>query len=65
MNLKIRAKIIERYGSQANFSTVVKRDEAFISRVLHRRRYLTMEEAERWGELLGINTPMEFIKGAS
>jgi plasmid maintenance system antidote protein VapI len=48
MNRKLKARIIEVYGSQADFSQAIGVDEARISRIVRNRRKLQAEEMERW-----------------
>ena len=52
MNLKLKAKIIEKFGTQADFASVLKGDESFVSRVIHGRRYLSAEKQKAWANIL-------------
>ena len=61
MNRKLKAKIFEVFGTQADFSLVVKVDEAKISKVVRGRRALSEDEQNRWAGLLGA-TPVELFK---
>ena len=54
-NRKVRSKIVELYGSQADFSQAVGRDEPFVSRVLNGRRQLTGQERALWASVLGCS----------
>ena len=53
MNTKLRLKIVERFGSQAEFSTQIPEDETVISRVILGRRELSDEKKKVWAEALG------------
>ena len=48
MNLKLKAKIIERYGSQVDFSEAIGIDETLISKVVRGRRTLSPEKQLDW-----------------
>ncbi len=53
MNRKLKAKIVENFESQSNFSQVVKTDETIISRVVRGRRILPVETQKKWADILG------------
>ena len=55
LNKKLKAKIIELYGCQADFAIELNIDESYISRIIHGRRHLSDEEKERWAKLLKCN----------
>ena len=52
MNKKLKAKIVERFESQANFSQVIQTDESIISRVIRGRRALSLDDQKKWGQAL-------------
>jgi hypothetical protein len=52
MNKKLKGKIIEIYGSQFEFSQVVKTHESDISRVIRGRKQLSIEDRQKWAEVL-------------
>ena len=52
MNRKLKAKIVERFESQANFSQAIKTDESIISRVIRGRRELTPANKKLWCQAL-------------
>ena len=52
MNKKLKLKIIEQFGSQAEFSTAVDEDESTISRIINGRRTLSAERQETWACVL-------------
>jgi len=53
VNKKLKLKIVERFGSQAEFSTRVAEDETVISRVILERRKLNPERQRIWAKSLG------------
>lgn len=55
MNKKLKAKIIEKFGTQADFSEKLGVDESIVSRVVRERRLLTSVEAEMWAKALEIS----------
>jgi len=52
MNKKLKAKIIEQFGSQADFAQEIQVDESIISRIVRGRRVLSPEDQARWCEVL-------------
>jgi transcriptional regulator with XRE-family HTH domain len=50
--LKLRARIIEKFGVQADFAEALGVDESLVSRILHGRRTLSSEDSEKWAKLL-------------
>ncbi len=52
MNRKLKAKIFEKFGSQADFAASAGVDETVVSRVVRKRRELPEEEKARWAKLL-------------
>lgn len=48
MNKKLKAKIIEKYGSQAEFAYDIRTHEAVISRVVRNRRELSPRQKQEW-----------------
>jgi len=52
MNKQLKAKIVERFGSQADFAQKIQVDESVISRVVRGRRSLTPEDQARWCRFL-------------
>jgi len=53
MNKKLKARIIEKYGSQADFAQAIKTDETVVSRIVRGRRTLTPEIQKQWAKVLG------------
>lgn len=52
MNLKLKFRILEKYGSQARFSQVVKERETYISRAIHGRYQPDCETCQEWARAL-------------
>jgi len=52
INKSLRLKIIERFGTQADFAQTMGVDEALVSRVVRRRRTLQEPERARWAKAL-------------
>ena len=52
MNRKLKAKIVENFESQANFSQIIKTDESIISRVVRGRRILPADIQQEWAHVL-------------
>jgi len=55
MNKKLKLKIIEKFGSQADFAQKVEVDESVVSRVVRGRRTLALAEQIRWAKVLCCN----------
>lgn len=53
MNRKLKVAIIEKFGSQADFSMVIEDDESVISRVIRGRRRLSADKQKIWADALG------------
>ena len=56
MNRKLKAKIIEHYGSQWHFAQAVKERESIVSRVIHGKRNLTDKKQAAWCRALKAET---------
>ena len=52
MNLKLKAKIIERFGTQADFGEAVGIDDSIISKIIRGRRTPNLEMQLIWAQLL-------------
>ena len=55
MNKKLKAKIIECFGTQADFSEAIDEDESLISRIVRGRRILPIEQQRKWARILNCN----------
>ena len=60
MNLKLKGKIVEKFGSQSRFAQVAEVDETLVSRVVHGYRELDMDEQIRWVEILDTDRGVLF-----
>jgi transcriptional regulator with XRE-family HTH domain len=63
-NYPLKLRILERFGSQTNFSKRVSQSESTISRVLRGHRNLSAEERERWSQTLGCPSDHLFRNAA-
>ena len=52
MKKKLKAKIIEHFGTQADFAQALKTDESTVSRVVRGRRCLSVENQKIWARKL-------------
>jgi len=62
MNRKLKARIIEIFGTQADFAQEIGVDDSFVSKIVRGRRNLPAKEQDRWAKLLGCGT--EVFKNA-
>ena len=53
VNNTLKAKIIERYGSQYEFARVVGTFAPYVSMVIRHRRKLSADDQRKWTEALG------------
>jgi len=53
MNLILKLRILEKFGSQANFAGALKVDESLVSRVVRGRRVLLKKDQIKWAQ--GLN----------
>ncbi len=61
INNTLKARIIEKFGSQADFAQAVGNFEPVISRVIRGRTFLSDEDQIRWAELLDCKPADIFI----
>jgi plasmid maintenance system antidote protein VapI len=52
MNRFLKAKIIEKFGTQSDFAVKAKVDDPTVSRVVRNRKTLTPEDQYFWARLL-------------
>jgi hypothetical protein len=52
MNLKLKLKIIEKYGGQWRFAPAVDEHESVISKVIRGRKELSNEKKRIWAKAL-------------
>lgn len=60
MNKKLKARIIEIYGTQSDFAPVINTDESLISKIIRGRRTLDAEKQVTWARALD-STPLELF----
>jgi len=61
MNLKLKEKIVEKYGTQADFAQVIEMDDSLISKIIRGRRKLDPEKQIEWANALGCQ-PKDIFK---
>ncbi len=62
-NFELKAAIVRKFGSQADFAREIGVREERISRAIYGRCRLTQEEAEKMAKGLGINASEIFSDG--
>jgi len=60
MNLKLKAMIILRFGTQEDFAAAVNERSSLVSLVVRGRRLISDQRKLRWSEVLGC-TPNEIF----
>ncbi len=63
MNRKLKARIIEFFGTQADFAVKIKVDETVVSRIIRGRKILSPEDQKKWAEVLE-SAPRELFNAA-
>ena len=53
MNRKLKGKIVEKFGTQYEFSKIINEHESNVSRVVRGRRELSQADQKIWAEVLG------------
>ena len=53
INFRLKFKIIEKFGTQADFAYEIKSHEETVSRVVNARRTLSAKKQEQWAKALG------------
>ena len=61
VNLKLKAKIIEQFGSQVDFARALKVHEQTISRVIRGREGLPEEAQKQWAKKLSCDVKEVFL----
>jgi hypothetical protein len=59
MNFSLKAKIVEKYGTQTDFAKALRIDESVVSRVIRYRRELCSDEKKKWAN--SLDCPVEKI----
>ena len=52
MNLKLKFRIIEVFGNQANFAQKMGVQESLVSRVVRGRRSISKRDQKKWAKIL-------------
>jgi ribosome-binding protein aMBF1 (putative translation factor) len=52
MNKRLKAKIYEVFGTQADFAQAMKEDESIVSRIVRGRRRPDDEQRKKWAAAL-------------
>ena len=52
MNKILKAKIIEKFGTQADFAQTININEELVSRIVRGRRTLNSETQRKWADVL-------------
>jgi hypothetical protein len=52
MNWLLKQKILEEYGTQADFANAINTDETIVSRVVRGRRKLNPKIRKKWADVL-------------
>lgn len=61
MNFKLKARIIERFGTQADFGEAIGIDDSIISKIIRGRRKLDPEKQSVWARALGCDPKDIFV----
>lgn len=65
MNKRLKARIVEIYGTQTDFAIAIETHESVVSRVIRGRRILSQIERKRWAEALKCMPKNVFHEDAS
>lgn len=65
MNKELKSKIVQIYGSQADFAQALKIAEPLISRVIRQRQSLALTDQEKWAKALKCKPADIFNKGTA
>jgi len=57
MNKILKAKIVEKFGSQVEFAKAIEEHEAVVSRVIRGHHELTVDERKKWATVLNCDGP--------
>jgi plasmid maintenance system antidote protein VapI len=61
MNLNLKFKIIQVYGTQSDFAQHIGAGDSYVSRIIRERRNLDPITQKKWADALGCN-PKSFSK---
>ena len=60
MNLKLKLKIIEKFGGQWRFASIVNEHESTVSKVVRNQKILADEKKLLWAKALGCGVEEVF-----
>ena len=60
--MRLKARIVEAFGTQADFAQEIGEDETLISKIICGRRTLSLEKQKKWAEALGCK-PNDLFSG--
>ena len=63
MNRILKGKIVEKYGTQADFAQEIKQHETVVSRVVRDRKTLPHAVKVKWAKALGCSVEEVFCEG--
>lgn len=55
MNRRLKAEIVKKHGTQADFAKAIHLDESIVSRVIRNRKALNSDEKKKWATSLDCN----------
>ena len=55
VNMALKIRILERFGSQARFAEAVNVRDELVSRVIHGRRAISEDEIKKWSSVLSVD----------
>jgi len=55
INWRLKKLIVERCGSQVDFSMKIGRSQSYVSEIIRGRRPLSNEEKASWAQVLEVN----------
>ena len=62
INQKLKAKIVEKFCTQADFADFLGIDETYVSKIVRRRRQLSETDTQQWSDALKCK-PEEIFEG--
>ncbi len=64
MDKILKARIVEKFGTQFEFSKAIGEHEAVVSKVIRKRLILNTEQKKAWAEVLNCKPSEIFKEGA-
>ncbi|MFY9112045.1 MAG: hypothetical protein WAP34_08905 [Desulfomonilia bacterium] len=65
MNKKLKAKIIEHFGSQFHFALAIGSHESTVSKVIRGHKDLDEASRKKWANTLGVDDPDRLFREAT